>query len=547
MASEKSSVNPRDTNAHVSDDIPSQRSSKSFDGTHSDKGSQEPNDNRGLDTDPEKGPELEAIRTHRSQLDNADTLYQVQSHISHQDLHTSTITTFREENADQYLRFSPARKIVIVAILSFCSFLAPVSSTSILAAVPEVAKTFNTTGSVVNASNAVYMLFMGLAATFWGPLSQVWGRKPICVSSATMFFAFSVATALSPNLVSYFIFRALTAFPGTSFLVVGSSAIGDIYTPIERATALGWFLSGTLIGPAFGPFLGGVIVTFRSWRVYFWLQSALAGLAMLLVITLFPETIPHKTINDLAECTTSERLHAIWTRINPSRVLIILFAYPNLFFAAVAAAALVWNQYSLLTPIRYVLNPRFNLTTPIQSGLFYIAPGCGYLVGTFIGGRYADYVVKKWIRKRNGVRVPEDRLKSCLLFLGVLIPGCILIYGWTVEKEVGGIPVPVIVMFLQGVGQLFCFPSLNTYCLDVMQSKGRSAEVVAGNYMFRYAFAALGTGVVLPIVEAIGVGWFSTITALILVAAGVCMWLTTLFGAKWRQKVDRKEQKVSPA
>ena len=102
-------------------------------------------------------------------------------------------------------------------------------------------------------------------------------------------------------------------------------------------------------------------------------------------------------------------------------------------------------------------------------------------------------------------------------------------------------------MFLQGVGQLFCFPSLNTYCLDVMQSKGRSAEVVAGNYMFRYAFAALGTGVVLPIVEAIGVGWFSTITALILVAAGVCMWLTTVFGAKWRQKVDRKEQKVSTA
>lgn len=81
-----------------------------------------------------------------------------------------------------------------------------------------------------------------------------------------MFFAFSVATALSPNLVSYFIFRALTAFPGTSFLVVGSSAIGDIYTPIERATALGWFLSGTLIGPAFGPFLGVSVSHLPSYR-----------------------------------------------------------------------------------------------------------------------------------------------------------------------------------------------------------------------------------------------------------------------------------------
>ena len=67
---------------------------------------------------------------------------------------------------------------------------------------------------------------------------------------------FNIGTALAPNLPAYFIFRVLTAFQGTSFLVVGSSAIGDIYEPRARATALGWFLSGTLIGPAFGPFMG---------------------------------------------------------------------------------------------------------------------------------------------------------------------------------------------------------------------------------------------------------------------------------------------------
>lgn len=142
---------------------------------------------------------------------------------------------------------------------------------------------------------------------------------------------------------------------------------------------------------------------------------------------------------------------------------------------ALSSSSLVWNMYSLLTPIRYVLNPRFNLSSPLQGSLFYIAPGCGYLFGTFFGGRYADYVVKKYIRIR-GHREAEDRLRSCLWFLGGVIPACMLIYGWSVEKRVGGIALPVIMMFLQGVAQLFCFPSLNTYCLDVMQ--GRSAEVV---------------------------------------------------------------------
>lgn len=286
-----------------------------------------------------------------------------------------------------------------------------------------------------------------------------------------------------------------------------------------------------------------MIVTFCSWRVVFWLQTALGGCGFLLIFFLFPETYPHLDKGELAEQTIAQKAKTLFHRVSPLRVGILLFSYPNLFFAGLGAGALVWNQYSLLTPIRYVLNPRFHLTSPIQSGLFYIAPGCGYLVGTFMGGRWADHVVKKWIRKRGGIRIPEDRLKSCLVFIGLVIPGCILIYGWTVEKAVGGIPVPVLAMFIQGVAQLFCFPSLNTYCLDVMQSTGRSAEVVAGNYMFRYVFAALGSGIVLPAVEAIGVGWFSTISALFLIFSGACVWMITVFGDEWRDRIDAKRQR----
>jgi hypothetical protein len=122
-----------------------------------------------------------------------------------------------------------------------------------------------------------------------------------------------------------------------------------------------------------------------------------------------------------------------------------------------------------------------------------------------------------------------------------------LIYGWSVEKAVGGIPLPVIAMFIQGVAQLFCFPSLNTYCLDVMQAKGLSAEVVAGNYMIRYLFAAAGSAVCLPAIEKIGVGWFSTISAAFMVASALAVMATTVWGEGWRRKVDKqkKERKMS--
>ncbi|KAL2436587.1 MFS-type transporter ppsE [Exophiala dermatitidis] len=495
-----------------------------------------------LDLDRAPTPELtECVR------DKPD-LMRIRSTVSHHDIQgvPTNDSSYRETNAAQYERFSNQRKLVITSVLSLCGFLAPISSTTILAAIPEVAETFHTSGSIINLSNAMYLVFMGLSPCLWGPLSTVYGRRWICVITAALFFAFSIGTALAPNLASYFIFRMLTAYQGTSFLIVGTSCLGDIYTPTARATALGWFLSGTLIGPAFGPFIGGIIVTYRTWRDIFWLQSALGGLATVLVILFLPETIPEKKIDELREYSKRERTRTIMHWTSPFRVAFLLFSYPNLIIAGLASSSLVWNMYSLLTPIRYVLNPRFHLTSPIQSGLFYIAPGCGYLLGTFFGGRWADHIVKKWIRKKNR-RVPEDRLRSCYAFIGGVIPACMLIYGWSVEKEVGGIPLPVLAMFIQGVSQLFCFPSLNTYCLDVMQAKGRSAEVVAGNYMIRYVFAAAGSAVCLPAIEAIGVGWFSVISSGFLIVSAVAVWATTVWGEGWRRAVDQKKKDKSNA
>ncbi len=278
-----------------------------------------------------------------------------------------------------------------------------------------------------------------------------------------------------------------------------------------------------------------MIVTYSSWRSIFWLQTALAGTGVLGLFFLVPETIHHKQLEDLKGLSQKEKTRAILSRISPIKVL-SLFKYWNQVLVAAASSALVWNMYSLLTPIRYVLNPRFHLDSPLLSGLFYLAPGCGYLLGTFFGGRWADWTVKRWIKKRGGVRVPEDRLRSCIPFLGVLMPGCILIYGWAVDRAVGGIPVPVIVLFLQGVGQLFCFPALNTYCLDVMPGLG--ADVTAANYFVRYLAGCLGTAVVQPAIEGIGVGWFFTISSCLLAASTIGVLATIKWGQEWRERYD---------
>ena len=58
---------------------------------------------------------------------------------------------------------------------------------------------------------------------------------------------------------------------------------------------------------------------------------------------------------------------------------------------------------------------------------------------------------------------------------------------------------------------LFIYAYLLIIFVDVIPS--RSAEVLAGNYLVRYIFGATGTAVVLPAVNSIGIGAFSTISA----------------------------------
>lgn len=80
-----------------------------------------------------------------------------------------------------------------------------------------------------------------------------------------------------------------------------------------------------------------------------------------------------------------------------------------------------------------------------------------------MGGKLSDRAVKKWIKKRNGVRLPQDRLNSGLITLFAVLPASTLVYAWTLQEGVGGMAVPIISAFTAGIGLLGTFNGLNTY------------------------------------------------------------------------------------
>jgi hypothetical protein len=74
---------------------------------------------------------------------------------------------------DDYGQFSENRKRIMVAAVGLLCFLAPFSIAAILPAVPNIAAEFNTTGSVINYTNAAFLVTMSISPCFFAPWSQV--------------------------------------------------------------------------------------------------------------------------------------------------------------------------------------------------------------------------------------------------------------------------------------------------------------------------------------------------------------------------------------
>jgi hypothetical protein len=81
-------------------------------------------------------------------------------------------------------------------------------------------------------------------------------------------------------------------------------------------------------------------------------------------------------------------------------------------------------------------------------------PGIGNAFASQFTGKFADYTFSKWIEKRNGTYVPEDRLRATLIGGGIILPCSVLALGWVMEKAGGkvGLAFAVLLLFVDGVG-----------------------------------------------------------------------------------------------
>ncbi|RLV96699.1 MFS antiporter QDR3 [Spathaspora sp. JA1] len=160
---------------------------------------------------------------------------------------------------------------------------------------------------------------------------------------------------------------------------------------------------------------------------------------------------------------------------------------------------------------------------PIIIGLLYIPNSVTYVIASIIGGRWNDYLFKKYQMTHNGNVAPESRMSWNIVLAMLLYPSACLIFGWTLKYGTFWV-VPLVGTALFGFSTMLVIGATVTYLVDTLPGKG--ATGVALNNLIRMILAAIATFIVEPLLRAIGPGiLFSILTGILIVSSSILIYL----------------------
>lgn len=396
------------------------------------------------------------------------------------------------------------KKWITVAIVSLYTFVAPLGTSMIAPALPNIAEKYGITNPTVLALTlSIFLLSFAFGPLFIAPLSEMYGRTWVYHINNLVFLAFNLACGFAPTGASLIGFRFLAGWTGATPLAIGGGTVGDLFSERERAGAMALYTLGPLIGPVIGPICGGFITEGVGVKWVFVTISALCGVAAIIGIPLLRETY-HPAIRykiakedgDLENFIKENPSLAVggfnWNILwlNISRPAIML---TRSFICFILSAFMALNYgiyYLMFTTFPTLFIQVYHFSVGV-SGLAYIGLGIGLIIATLFGVKISNKIYNRLADKNGGIGTPEMRIPS-LIFGSFFVPIGLFWYGWSAQAEVFWI-MPIIGTAIFGFGLMTSFLPIQLYLVDAFTY---AASALSAAAVFRsvlgFAFPLFG-------------------------------------------------------
>jgi EmrB/QacA subfamily drug resistance transporter len=169
--------------------------------------------------------------------------------------------------------------VVVVGVL-----ITAIDTTIVVLALPEIQRSLHIGLASVIWVIIGYLLVITLLSTQVGRLGDMFGRVRMYEAGFVVFIVGSLACALAWNELSLVVFRVVQGVGGALITANSGAVIADTFPKEQRGRAYGFNSIGWNTGAVLGVVLGGVIVTYISWRWIFWINVPI-GIAAVTVAT----------------------------------------------------------------------------------------------------------------------------------------------------------------------------------------------------------------------------------------------------------------------
>lgn len=190
------------------------------------------------------------------------------------------------------------KKNIIPLIVACSLFMETLNSTIIATAVPTIARSLDEDPLKLNLAITCYLLSLSIFIPLSGWMADRFGARTVFRAAIGVFCLGSIACGLSDNLWEFVMARMLQGMGGAMMSPVGQFVMLRSMEKSELLRAMIIVTTPAMLGPVFGPPLGGFIVTYFSWRWIFFINVPIATLGIVLV-TLFVNNLRETNVRPL--------------------------------------------------------------------------------------------------------------------------------------------------------------------------------------------------------------------------------------------------------
>jgi len=159
-------------------------------------------------------------------------------------------------------------RYVVFAIVSLALLMASVDQTIVATALPSIQHDLHAQVNWSSWTITIYALGQILVMPLAGKLGDQYGRKKVFLGAGVLFTTASLCCGFAGSISLLIVLRALQAIGGGAFMPTATGIVAQQFGR-ERDRAVGLFSSVFPLGGIIGPVLGGIFVTYWSWRAIF--------------------------------------------------------------------------------------------------------------------------------------------------------------------------------------------------------------------------------------------------------------------------------------